>query len=133
MRATGNGSRDFAGRRSRVHACRFVAFLVKGHHRRYARSRETIFRALSLQKKWEKSACFLSPSLNMPKSSINGYGFKRNSRADGEVYRSIPFLGDYAATFIHLLRIFLLFTCTCSVHKILLKFSWPLVLVQGKR
>ena len=40
---------------------------------------------------------------------------------------------DYAGTFIHLLRIFLLFTCTCSVHKILLKFSWQLVLVRGKR
>ena len=39
MRATGNGSRYFAGRRSRVHACLFEE---KGVIPRYTRSRETI-------------------------------------------------------------------------------------------
>lgn len=51
MRATGKGSRDFAGRRSRVHACLFEE---KGVIPRYTRSRETIFS----QEKWEKTVCF---------------------------------------------------------------------------
>lgn len=51
MRATGNGSRDFAGSRSRVRACLFEE---KGVIPRYTRSRETIFRALSLKRNGKK-------------------------------------------------------------------------------
>ena len=51
MRATGNGSCDFAGRRSGVHACLFEE---KGVIPRYTRSRETIFRALSLKRNGKK-------------------------------------------------------------------------------
>lgn len=83
------------------------------------------------------AAQFLWPSLNMPKiQALKGVVLRTAVGRMGSFtvrFLKLTVVVDYARTFIHLLRIFLLFTCTCSAHKILLKFFWQLVLVRGKR